>query len=152
MLHEPSCEPTSISCRRWTRTYIVLYGVWLRSGRWMGKAGVVYRSNVDRRKYRQRSSADDGRQFVTLSVHVCRTRLTRRCDDRRAVTKLSKSRVWRKVPVWSIAICRDIQILLQCSPKKPPCQKISSIRLTFSVQHRLVEADRCRDTDKGRQQ
>jgi len=50
-------------------------------------------SSVERRQrmYCQLGSADDGREFVTLSVHIYRTT---RCDDRCAVAIFSKSRVW----------------------------------------------------------
>ena len=41
---------------------------------------------------------DDSRQFIILNVHHCRTKLTTRCDDRRAVAKLSKFDAWDKVP------------------------------------------------------
>jgi len=34
---------------------------------------------------------NNGPLFVVLSVHRCRTKLTTRCDDRRAVVKFSKS-------------------------------------------------------------
>jgi len=37
---------------------------------------------VDRRKYCQLSSTDDGRQFTIPSVHSCRTKLIKHCDDR----------------------------------------------------------------------
>ena len=36
--------------------------------------------------------------FITLSVHLCQTKLTTRCDDRRRVANILKSRVWHKVP------------------------------------------------------
>ena len=52
----------------------------------------------DRRKYCQHSSTDDGRRhFIILSI-VCRTKLTTRCSDRRALAKFSKSKVWKRVP------------------------------------------------------
>jgi len=45
-----------------------------------GIAGQGRQSNVDRRKYCQLSSTNDGRQFITLSVDLDRTKLTTRCD------------------------------------------------------------------------
>jgi len=56
------------------------------------------RLSNDRRKYCQHSSTDDGRRhFIILSI-VCRTKLTTRCSDRRALAKFSKSKVWKRVP------------------------------------------------------
>jgi len=43
------------------------------------------RLSVDRRKYCQLSSTDDGPVDHTLSVHLCRTELTTDYDNRRAV-------------------------------------------------------------------
>jgi len=42
-------------------------------------------------------STNDGRLFIALSVHLCRTKLMTRCYYRRAVVKFSKLRVWDKV-------------------------------------------------------
>jgi len=57
------------------------------------KLAEVVWSTVDR------SLTDDGLQFITLIVHLCRTNSTTRREDRRGVAKLLQSRVWYRVPV-----------------------------------------------------
>jgi len=59
-------------------------------------AGQARRSKVDSCKCCQLST-DDDRLFIAPSVHLCRTKLMTRCDDRRAVIKLSESSVCDKV-------------------------------------------------------
>ena len=44
-----------------------------RGGRSVRQTGQGRPSNVDRRKYCQLSSTDDGRQFITLNILPCRT-------------------------------------------------------------------------------
>ena len=67
-----------------------------RDGHSVGYTGHCCRSNIDRRKYCQPSLMHSGRHFITLSSHLCRTKL-KHCDDRHAIVKFSKSRVWNRV-------------------------------------------------------
>jgi len=53
--------------------------------------------------------------YHALSVHLSRAKLITRFDHRYAVAKISKSRVWSKVPERSTSIFEDICISLQLS-------------------------------------
>jgi len=74
-------------------------------------------SNIDRRKYCQLGSTDDSLQFITLSVHFCRTMRKaieysifnsfdisqpRVADGRRALAKFSQSKACYKVAEGSL--------------------------------------------------
>ena len=59
------------------------------------KHGQARRSNVDGRKCCQLTSPTTT-EFVTVSSDLCRTNLTTHCDDRHAVAKFSKSKIWDK--------------------------------------------------------
>jgi len=53
---------------------------------------------------------DDGPVYHALSVHLSRTKLITRFDDRYAVAKFSNSGVWDKVPDGSAFIFGDNRI------------------------------------------
>ena len=77
-------------------------------------------------------------KFITLSVHVCQTELTTRCDKRRVVVKFSEPRVLGKVTVTVTVtlVCEDSRISLKHSVgrKEAPGLKISSIRQLWLFQ------------------
>jgi len=73
----------------------------------------MQRSKVDHRKYCQQSSTDDGRQFITLSVRLCRTGFTTLATIDVQWRNLIKSRAEYKVPEGSKLIFEDVQISLQ---------------------------------------
>ena len=110
----PQCTvlSKSNSCRRWTRTtrclsLIVLYtGGRASAMNWPSRRSTVASIvNFDQR-------VDDGRQFTNLSAHLCRTKLTTRCDDESAEARFSKSRVKVKVPEGSTVIFENTRISL----------------------------------------
>ena len=82
-----------------------------------GPARWAASSSVDRRKYCQHGSADDGWQFITPSVYLRRTNTTTRCDDRpfdvlRRIFFLLKSTVRGKVPEGSTLYFGDTRVSL----------------------------------------
>jgi len=102
--------------------------------------------------------------FVCVCDFLCYQYISSTVDEicwqhcRVAVAKVSKSKVWNKVPEGSrpilILIFRVTRISFitqwRIGWRKPPCQKISWIHLTVSIELRLVKCDRQTQTDRRR--